>query len=319
MLKRGIFSKFFVLMILICVVVGVVILIVTTRERTRDLEEALIQENKLLIKTAASTIEAGYLMNFLPLKTLKEISESENILFLWIVKPNGEIYFADNPEMWGKKIDDSFLGAEEAMVRDSVYPKDGKEIKLIVHPIKREIGEKPWTLFLGVSLEQVAAAKREVIFTTLSLFVIVLIFAAFISFYLAKGVTIPLEHLRKGAEIIGKGNLDYQIKLKTGDEFEELAESFNQMAKSLTQSRTALEESKVVLEIKVEARTKELKELTESLDVQVKERTKELRKRVDELERFRRLTVGREVKMVELKKEIKKLTEELEKLKGRKI
>jgi len=67
-----------------------------------------------------------------------------------------------------------------------------------------------------------------------------------------------------------------------------------------------IQESKTTLEIKVGARTKELKELTENLDEQVKERTKELQEKVSELEKFYKLTVGRELKMMELKKKLKK-------------
>lgn len=294
---------------------GAIIIIFTLKERTQELERALVQENKLLIKTAASSIETGYRVGFFPFKTLKEISESENILFLWLVKPTGEIYFADDPKIWGKKIDDPFLSRGTVMIRDSVYPKDGKEIKLIAHPVKREIGERPWTLFLGVSLERVATAKREIIFTSLGFSVGVLIFGIFISFYLVKGIIRPLEELRKGAEIIGKGNLGYQIKIKTGDEIEELSKAFNKMAEDLGKSRAALEKEKVSLEIKVKARTKELEELAKSLEDKVKERTKELQKRIDELERFHRLTVGREIKMINLKKEIEELKKELEKYK----
>jgi len=51
----------------------------------------------------------------------------------------------------------------------------------------------------------------------------------------------------------------------------------------------------------------EIKNLQENLEKKVEERTKELQKRVEELERFNKLTIGRELKMVELKKEIKKL------------
>lgn len=47
------------------------------------------------------------------------------------------------------------------------------------------------------------------------------------------------------------------------------------------------------------------KELQTSLEEKVRERTKELQERLNELERFHRLTVGRELKMIELKKELR--------------
>lgn len=305
------FRKFFLLITLTCFCIGVIILIVTTKERIRELDEALVRENELLIKIAASSIETGYVMGFLPLKTLKEISEAESILFLWMVKPTGEIYLAGDPEMWGKVITNPFLGTEEKKVGEIIYPRDGQKIKLIAHPIKREIGEKPWTLFLGVSLEQIALVKRKIIFTSLSFFIGMMILAVFISIYLVKGITKPLELLREGAEIIGKGNLECRIKIKTGDEIEELANAFNQMRENLRRYQASLEESKTVLEIRVKARTKELKELAEGLEEEVKRRTKEIHERMKELERFHRLAVGRELKMIELKKEIKKLKEDL--------
>jgi len=61
------------------------------------------------------------------------------------------------------------------------------------------------------------------------------------------------------------------------------------------------------LEIRVAARTKELQELNKSLEEKVQERTRELQERLNELERFHRLTVGRELKMIELKKELEQL------------
>jgi len=59
----------------------------------------------------------------------------------------------------------------------------------------------------------------------------------------------------------------------------------------------------------------ELKKLQEEMEEKVKERTKELNEKLEELEKFRKLSVGRELKMVALKEEIKELKEELEKYK----
>ena len=75
---------------------------------------------------------------------------------------------------------------------------------------------------------------------------------------------------------------------------------------ALETSRKEIEEAKQLLEIKVKARTQELEELAASLEENVKERTKELQEKIDELERFQRLTVGRELKMIALKEELKK-------------
>lgn len=59
----------------------------------------------------------------------------------------------------------------------------------------------------------------------------------------------------------------------------------------------------------------EIKKSREKLEEKVKERTKELQGKIDELERFRRLTVGRELTMIELKKEVEKLEQELKEAK----
>jgi len=56
----------------------------------------------------------------------------------------------------------------------------------------------------------------------------------------------------------------------------------------------------------------EIKKLREELEEKVRERTKELQERINELEKFHKLTVGRELKSIELKEEIKRLKKELE-------
>lgn len=148
--------------------------------------------------------------------------------------------------------------------------------------------------------------KIQVVFA-LSL---VLILIILINTLITRKIVSPIRKLVEFTKALREGKF-IKLKIKTEDEFEELADSFNQMAEELKKSRSAIEEAKTVLEIKVEARTKELEELTESLDKQVKERTKELEEKIEELEKFRKLAVGRELKMIELKKEIERLKEEL--------
>ncbi|KPJ56824.1 hypothetical protein AMJ49_03705 [Parcubacteria bacterium DG_74_2] len=143
-------------------------------------------------------------------------------------------------------------------------------------------------------------------------FLLVLILVVFVSIVLSRDLIRPLQRLVKGTREVSKGNLDVKLKIISSDEVGELTNSFNKMVEDLKKSKIALEQEKASLEIKVKARTKELAELNQTLEERVKERTKELRERIDELERFHKLTIGREVKMIELKKEIKKLKEKLE-------
>ncbi len=150
---------------------------------------------------------------------------------------------------------------------------------------------------------------RNVLQAYISLGIIASVFTAalIIAFFLANRVVSPVEQIKKALLEMGKGNLAYRVEVETGDEIEDLAKGLNQMAERLGKALADLEEAKTALEIKVEARTKELKELTDQQEEVIRQRTKEIKERMEELERFHRLAVGRELKMVELKEEIKKL------------
>lgn len=84
-----------------------------------------------------------------------------------------------------------------------------------------------------------------------------------------------------------------------------------QRIRELEDVKKRLEESKAVLEIRIQARTKALKDLANNLEEQVKNRTKELEKKIGELERANQLMVDRELSMADLKKENTMLKEKL--------
>ncbi len=69
----------------------------------------------------------------------------------------------------------------------------------------------------------------------------------------------PINTLKKGAAIIGGGNLNHKINIQTSDEIEELADEFNKMT-------TALKLSHADLEKKIQKRTLELKASNEALE-----------------------------------------------------
>lgn len=273
MVKGGIFRKIFGLMMGISLITGMTILIITTVNQSQTIENSLVEKNKLLAEIAVKSIEAGYLNHSWPFETLKKISDSEEIVFLWIIRSGGEIFFADDPEMQGKIIKEPVSAGSKAVIVNRVY--NNQKIKLIAHPLMIKADQKQWNLYLGASLRTAEIVKKKIITNGIYIFFLLIFITGFAAFYFSRNVIRPIERLKEGAKIIGKGDFEHRIRLKTGDEIEELSDGFNQMADNLKHFHSAIEESKAVLEIKVKSRTRELEELTLKLEEKVKERTKE--------------------------------------------
>ncbi|MBI5306215.1 HAMP domain-containing protein [Candidatus Wolfebacteria bacterium] len=113
------------------------------------------------------------------------------------------------------------------------------------------------------------------------------------------------------AEKISKGVINERVKINSKDEIGYLAKVFNEMLNSIEKSQKGLEEAEIQmkeinisLEQRINERTAELMELKVGLEKAVIERTSELKKKLEELEKFKKLTINRELKMIELKKEI---------------
>ncbi len=70
----------------------------------------------------------------------------------------------------------------------------------------------------------------------------VLILIIIITSYFTNKIVKPIKTLNRGAKEIAQGNLEHQITLKTGDEFEALGEQFNKMIKVLKDNRQLRDE-----------------------------------------------------------------------------
>ena len=81
---------------------------------------------------------------------------------------------------------------------------------------------------------------------------------ATLSSSIARTITQPVVALIKGTGTIAQGDLNYKIKIKTGDEIEQLAGQFNTMTSALKESYSNLEQ-------KVEERTKQERRRAEQL------------------------------------------------------
>lgn len=144
----------------------------------------------------------------------------------------------------------------------------------------------------------------------------IFIIAALFAIILSSKLVEPIRKLVKALRETAKGNLNVRVKVATRDEIEELADALNDMIAKVREARKILEDERAILEIRVRARTYQLKEQAERLREENLRKTKEIRERLEELEKFHKLTVGRELRMIELKKEIARLKQEIENLKN---
>jgi signal transduction histidine kinase/HAMP domain-containing protein len=145
----------------------------------------------------------------------------------------------------------------------SFFENDAPPLHTVLYPLKNEKEcrschkrEQPilGALLVSLSMED---AFREIDRSTreLIVFLVTVIFmtGGIVYFAVRKAVLQPLAVLHKGAERIGRGELDHRITLATNDEIQDLARSFNVMAGSV-------QESYAGLELRIRERTAEVRD-----------------------------------------------------------
>ncbi|MDD5217967.1 MAG: ATP-binding protein [Candidatus Omnitrophica bacterium] len=89
--------------------------------------------------------------------------------------------------------------------------------------------------------------------------VLAVIFAVIMGFAVSRSISDPIKMLQEGAQVIGRGNLNYRIDVKAQDEVGQLASAFNEMAFKLQESYLGLED-------KVREKTKDLAAALEKIE-----------------------------------------------------
>jgi signal transduction histidine kinase len=116
-----------------------------------------------------------------------------------------------------------------------------------------------WAVFIERPVEEAYEPIYASLLRTSVLLLIGLGVALLATLVVRRRVVRPLETLRKGVELVRKGDLTARLNIKTGDEIEILADEFNAMAAHLTEAYTGLER-------KVAERTQALTIVNEKLE-----------------------------------------------------
>lgn len=90
-----------------------------------------------------------------------------------------------------------------------------------------------WGVIAQVSLSDTLAASNGVGEFAIILFLITIIISGMVSLFISSEIVKPLADLQRGSHLIGAGNFEYKLHIKTGDELEELGNTFNKMSLDL--------------------------------------------------------------------------------------
>ena len=232
--KTGLFYKIASLVSLTLVIAIGVATAISINEQTKTIKAGLIEKNKIISEHLASSVKSAFWsLNWLFVeRQMQEITRSKDVTFLKLINPNGEVYLASGDN----KVEHDILIPElinlkEQILKDMLYSKTGELTKLIITPVK--VGNDKWTLIMGLSLKEVEEAKKGVLKKNIMWGSTIFLLGVLVSFLFARGMTRPIKQLVEGTKEIGRGNLDYRIKIKGLDELGNLADSFNNMAEDL--------------------------------------------------------------------------------------
>ena len=168
------------------------------------------------------------------------------------------------------------------LIRDSMESESADEMRsqtkgnylVVVLPLKQMVEGKPsiWGYILTLSkIPKSTIIKIEGIrstfedykkqsflklpvtanyYITFILMTLLILFSAiWLGFYMARGITVPIQQLAAGTRRVAEGDLDVKVNLDTGDEMGFLVDSFNTMIDQLRTSRKTLEEAHENLQI----------------------------------------------------------------------
>ena len=148
-----------------------------------------------------------------------------------------------------KQVQAAFHAAPDVTKRSAIVSTDLRGKKVLTS--SAVIPGLDWAVIVEQPVEEAYQPLYASILRTSSLLLIGLGMALLASLFVARRVVRPLGTLRQGVERVAKGDLDFRLEVKTGDEIEILAEEFNKMAFALGTAYTGLEE-------KVRERTQDL-------------------------------------------------------------
>lgn len=220
-------------------------------------------------------------------RIIDDVAQQKGIVEVRIFNKSGEITVSSDRSKVGTIVDmqaEACYGChreDEAKVllpsdsKTRVYHTETQRLLGLINPIYNEPSCFPChpqtvnvlgVLDTMVSLEEFDKEKAQLYNRMiLSGIISVMVLSFLTGLVLTRFVNRPLHKLLGAIKVTTHGNFDQTVRIKSRDEFGELAESFNMMTSELKRSRDAIEEWTQTLEHRVQERTQELQQVQDQL------------------------------------------------------
>ena len=223
--------------------------------QAREVQGHSLSDRTTKLDEAAQMLASSFGTRKLTNDDLARVAVAGNLSYIEIVAGDGhtidsyerEVPPAQRDEL-SKVVDSIHAGLSEVAMAEM---PGGRTLVIIPDPF----GEQTVSQIVDSSLREFDELKekqvtvRQVGLLTLGVLTFVLMFASsWIAFYVARGLTIPIQALAGGAKEVAGGHLGYQVNALAEDELELLVAAFNEMSATLASNSTELTERKKYIE-----------------------------------------------------------------------
>jgi sigma-B regulation protein RsbU (phosphoserine phosphatase) len=254
--RFGLRFKFSVLTGFLVLLLTIGISLVLSWSAIENEKEALavqmMEKAQLSLDSTANVAVEGLLNDdyLLLASVIQKTMQNQDIRFSAIVDKPGVVQAHSDTAMKGRELEDDFsiiaVREDQPQVYPSFNPEDLQPLYYLSEPLffsyeDEETGKTMYrrvgTVIIGYSADSIFAAidhaKQESLRNALWITVVTILIGIAGAILMASITIKPIKVLAKGANIIGGGNLDYRIHLKTRDEIGLLADEFNRMTARL--------------------------------------------------------------------------------------
>ncbi len=246
--------------IAIITLVAAVILIMTyfiISSQKEVLEKEMIKlakrEIEHLYNTSLVAVSSRDDLALIPI--IRDLKKLESIKYVYILDADNKIIQSFDPEMRDTILEDEYMkqireySNKKEPLSLVIADEEGGSIYDFSKPLYHvNFDTRVGTVRLGFSDKMI---RDQIQRMTMNISIIALFFmgASVFGAILLSSITIrPIRTLSEGAAVIGTGNLDYKIKLKTSDEIGQLAHEFNVMTDQLKKAKDLEIESRIMEE-----------------------------------------------------------------------